>query len=113
MTAMTQRARCAANAREAQSDRLPSSKQRVGRRIVASWSIQSRCVFCGPSLVGIKASFNARHQGVVGLSRLSHDLMLPLYFKTAEAEELGASFAECRPLILAVWPLRRSFQSWS
>lgn len=49
------------------------------------------------ALAGIKASFNARHQGVVGLSRLSHDLVLPLYFKTAEAEELGASFAEKRP----------------
>src|SRR6266699_3245604 len=34
------------------------------------------------ALAGIKASFNARHQGVVGLSRLSHDLVLPLYYKT-------------------------------
>jgi naphthoate synthase len=49
------------------------------------------------ALAGIKASFNARHQGVVGLSRLSHDLVLPLYYKTAEAQELGASFSEKRP----------------
>ena len=49
------------------------------------------------ALAGIKASFNARHQGVVGLSRLSHDLVLPLYFGTDEAKELGKSFSEKRP----------------
>jgi naphthoate synthase len=49
------------------------------------------------ALAGIKASFNARHQGVVGLSRISHDLVLPLYYKTDEAKELGASFTEKRP----------------
>jgi len=49
------------------------------------------------ALAGIKASFNARHQGVVGLSRISHDLVLPLYYKTSEAQELGAAFSEKRP----------------
>ncbi|MFG1191838.1 enoyl-CoA hydratase-related protein [Xanthobacter flavus] len=44
------------------------------------------------ALAGIKASFNARHQGVVGLSRVTHDLVLPLYYQTAEAKELGAAF---------------------
>lgn len=48
------------------------------------------------ALAGIKASFNARHQGVVGLSRVTHDLVLPLYYQTAEAKELGASFNEKR-----------------
>ncbi|MFG1334021.1 enoyl-CoA hydratase-related protein [Xanthobacter autotrophicus] len=48
------------------------------------------------ALAGIKASFNARHQGVVGLSRVTHDLVLPLYYQTAEAKELGASFNERR-----------------
>ncbi|MFG1285078.1 enoyl-CoA hydratase-related protein [Xanthobacter autotrophicus] len=48
------------------------------------------------ALAGIKASFNARHQGVVGLSRVTHDLVLPLYYRTAEAKELGASFNERR-----------------
>ena len=48
------------------------------------------------ALAGIKASFNARHQGVVGLSRLSHDLVLPPYFRTDEAKELGKSFSEKR-----------------
>jgi naphthoate synthase len=52
----------------------------------------------GPyALAGIKSSFNARHQGVVGLSRLSHDLVLPMYFESEEAAELSASFAEKRP----------------
>jgi len=49
------------------------------------------------ALAGIKAAFNARHQGVVGLARLSHDLVLPPYLAGAEAKELGASFAERRP----------------
>ncbi|MFG1375133.1 enoyl-CoA hydratase-related protein [Xanthobacter oligotrophicus] len=48
------------------------------------------------ALAGIKASFNARHQGVVGLSRVTHDLVLPLYYQTAEAKELGAAFNERR-----------------
>lgn len=48
------------------------------------------------ALAGIKASFNARHQGVVGLSRVMHDLILPMYFKTEEAKELGAAFTEKR-----------------
>jgi naphthoate synthase len=52
----------------------------------------------GPyALAGIKSSFNARHQGVVGLSRLSHDLVLPMYFESEEAAELGASFEQKRP----------------
>lgn len=49
------------------------------------------------ALAGIKASFNARHQGVVGLSRVMHDLVLPLYYKTEEAKELGVSFNGKRP----------------
>lgn len=48
------------------------------------------------ALASIKAAFNARHGGVSGLSRISHDLLLPGYLKTAEAKELSASFAERR-----------------
>jgi naphthoate synthase len=48
------------------------------------------------ALAAVKAAFNARHQGVVGLSRLSHDMVLPLYYRTAEASELGAAFGEKR-----------------
>ena len=48
------------------------------------------------ALASIKASFNARHQGVVGLSRVTHDLVLPYYYKSEESKELGAAFAEKR-----------------
>ncbi len=49
------------------------------------------------ALAGIKAAFNARHGGVGGLSRISHDLLLPAYIRGKEAKELSASFAERRP----------------
>jgi naphthoate synthase len=48
------------------------------------------------ALASIKAAFNARHGGVGGLSRMSHDLLLPGYIKSKEAKELSASFAERR-----------------
>lgn len=48
------------------------------------------------ALASIKAAFNARHGGVSGLSRISHDLLLPGYLRTQEAKELSAAFAERR-----------------
>ena len=48
------------------------------------------------ALASIKGAFNARHGGVSGLSRVSHDLLLPQYLSTAEAKELKASFDERR-----------------
>jgi naphthoate synthase len=45
------------------------------------------------ALASIKGAFNARHGGVGGLSRLSHDLLLRTYLKTDEAKELSRSFA--------------------
>jgi len=45
------------------------------------------------ALASVKAAFGARHQGVGGLSRLTHDLMLPTYYATEEARELGDAFA--------------------
>ena len=48
------------------------------------------------ALAAIKAAFNARHGGVGGLSRISHDLLLPGYLRTQEAKELSAAFAERR-----------------
>jgi naphthoate synthase len=51
----------------------------------------------GPFAIAIKAAFSARHGGVAGLSRVSHDLLLPGYLKTAESKELSKSFAERRP----------------
>jgi naphthoate synthase len=51
----------------------------------------------GPfALASIKAAFGARHGGVSGLSRVSHDLLLPSYLRSEEAKELSASFAERR-----------------
>jgi naphthoate synthase len=48
------------------------------------------------ALAAVKGSFLARHQGVVGLSRVAHDLALPMYFSSEEAKELGLSFKERR-----------------
>src|SRR3546814_19748832 len=51
----------------------------------------------GPlALAGIKSAFLARHGGVAGLGRVSHDLLLKLYLKTDESKELSASFGERR-----------------
>lgn len=48
------------------------------------------------ALAAIKGSFNARHQGVIGLSRVTHDLLLGPYYKSQESKELGEAFAERR-----------------
>lgn len=48
------------------------------------------------ALASIKASFNARHGGVSGLSRMAHDLLLRAYLDTKEHEELAKSFGERR-----------------
>lgn len=48
------------------------------------------------ALASIKGAFNARHGGVSGLSRVTHDLLLSQYLGTDEAKELSASFAERR-----------------
>lgn len=48
------------------------------------------------ALASIKGAFNARHGGVGGLSRVTHDLLLRSYLGTPESKELSASFAERR-----------------
>ena len=48
------------------------------------------------ALAAIKGAFNARHGGVGGLSRVTHDLLLTQYLGSAEAKELSASFNERR-----------------
>lgn len=48
------------------------------------------------ALASIKGAFNARHGGVSGLSRVTHDLLLRPYLNTEEAKELSASFNERR-----------------
>jgi naphthoate synthase len=44
------------------------------------------------ALAAIKGAFNARHGGVGGLSRVTHDLLLRQYLETGEAKELKDSF---------------------
>lgn len=48
------------------------------------------------ALASVKAAFNARHGGVGGLARLSHDLLLRAYLESDESHELGASMSEKR-----------------
>lgn len=48
------------------------------------------------ALAAIKGAFNARHGGVAGLSRVTHDLLLRPYLNTDEAKELSVSFGERR-----------------
>lgn len=51
----------------------------------------------GPlALAGIKHAFLARHGGVGGLGRVSHDMLLKLYLKTEESQELSKAFGERR-----------------
>ena len=48
------------------------------------------------ALASIKGAFNARHGGVAGLSRVTHDLLLRQYLSNDEAKELSASMSERR-----------------
>lgn len=48
------------------------------------------------ALASIKGAFNARHGGVAGLSRVTHDLLLRPYLRTEEHKELNTSFSERR-----------------
>lgn len=48
------------------------------------------------ALASIKGAFNARHGGVSGLSRVTHDLLLRGYLHTEESRELSASFSAKR-----------------
>ena len=71
---------------------VPDGELQVFTRKIAL-EIADRGAF---ALASIKASFNARHGGVSGLSRMAHDLLLRGYLDTKEHEELAASFAERR-----------------
>lgn len=48
------------------------------------------------ALAAVKGAFNARHGGVSGLSRITHDLLLRDYLDTEESHELSAAFGERR-----------------
>jgi naphthoate synthase len=48
------------------------------------------------ALAALKGAFTARHGGVGGLSRITHDMLLRPYLRTDESKELSKSFAEKR-----------------
>jgi len=48
------------------------------------------------ALASVKAAFTARHNGVSGLARVAHDLLLRAYLEGEESHELGESFAQRR-----------------
>jgi naphthoate synthase len=48
------------------------------------------------ALASIKGAFNARHGGVSGLSRITHDLLLRQYLDSDESQELRSAFSERR-----------------
>lgn len=51
----------------------------------------------GPiALASIKHAFHARHSGVTGMSRITHDLLLRQYLNTEESHELRDAFSEKR-----------------
>ena len=63
------------------------------RRAPWRWRSPSAAPF---ALAALKGAFIARHGGVSGLSRISHDLLLRRYLDTDESKELAKSFAEKR-----------------
>ena len=71
---------------------VPDDKLRDETRAMAL-EIADRGPF---ALAAIKSAFNARHGGVSGLSRITHDLLLRTFLETEESHELSASFAEKR-----------------
>ena len=48
------------------------------------------------ALASVKAAFTARHGGVSGMSRITHDLLLRAYLEGDESHELGDAFANKR-----------------
>jgi len=71
---------------------VPDDKLREETRKMAL-EVAERGAF---ALASIKAAFGARHGGVGGLGRLSHDLLLRLYLDTEESKELGSAFSKKR-----------------
>jgi naphthoate synthase len=71
---------------------VPDDKLREETRKMAL-EVADRGAF---ALASIKAAFTARHGGVGGLARVSHDLLLRLYLETDEHAELGKAFGERR-----------------
>lgn len=63
----------------------------------AAIELAARIASRSPIAIGaLKTAFSARHNGVIGQSRLAHDGYLTLYLTTREAHETGAAFGERR-----------------
>ena len=67
---------------------VPDDKLRAETRSMAL-EMAERGAF---ALASLKAAFTARHGGVSGLARLSHDLLLRLYLESDESHELSDAF---------------------
>jgi len=67
---------------------VPDDRLREETRAMAL-EIAERGAF---ALASLKAAFTARHGGVSGLARISHDLLLRLYLDSDESHELGEAF---------------------
>jgi naphthoate synthase len=67
---------------------VPDERLREETRAMAL-EIAERGAF---ALAALKAAFTARHGGVSGLARVSHDLLLRLYLDTEESQELNEAF---------------------
>lgn len=52
----------------------------------------------GPqAIAALKTAFAGKHSGVVGQSRMGHDLLLTRYLRSEEAGEMSSSFKDRRP----------------
>jgi naphthoate synthase len=74
-------------------NRVVPDDQLAAKTLEFALEIADRGAF---ALAAIKGAFNARHGGVGGLSRVTHDLLLRQYLGTEESKELAASFGERR-----------------
>jgi naphthoate synthase len=85
------------SAREAQEWGLINQVVPDGELSAATRKMALEIADRGPlALAAIKGAFNARHGGVAGLSRVTHDLLLRGYLETEEHDELAKAFAERR-----------------
>ena len=72
---------------------VPATELRSRARAVAEELLDR-----GPgALSAVKVAFSARNHGVLGQSRLAHDLLLTRYLDSRESQELRGSFRERRP----------------
>jgi naphthoate synthase len=70
----------------------------AGQALARATEIAAELMTRSPlALAALKGAFSARHNGVAGMSRITHDQLLTLYLSTGEAAETAAAFAERRP----------------